>query len=144
MLLTIALMCLVASPERSARPDGDVIIVAGKPLSGDDSGFADAAAAEFSAAFERWRQLYEGARAQLKEANRKSEMHGLSAEVSADDVARLDLALQAQGVRVLVAAQDATAALQLLDDGGDDAEGAGAPPLNRFQRWIVRYLGGHG
>ena len=41
---------------------------------------ADAAAGEFSEAFDRWRQLYEGARAQLKEANRKSEMHGLSAE----------------------------------------------------------------
>jgi len=33
----------------------------------------------FSAAFDRWRQLYEGARAQLIEANRKSEMHGLTA-----------------------------------------------------------------
>lgn len=41
---------------------------------------ADSAAAGFSEAFDRWRQLYEGARAQLKEANRKSEMHGLSAE----------------------------------------------------------------
>jgi hypothetical protein len=41
---------------------------------------ADAAAREFSETFNRWRQLYEGARAQLKEANRKSEMHGLSAE----------------------------------------------------------------
>jgi Lhr-like helicase len=41
---------------------------------------AAAAAARFSEAFDRWRQLYEGARAQLKEANRKSEMHGLSAE----------------------------------------------------------------
>ena len=41
---------------------------------------ADAAEQEFSEAFDRWRQLYEGARAQLKEANRKSEMHGLSAK----------------------------------------------------------------
>jgi hypothetical protein len=41
---------------------------------------AEAAAGEFSEAFNRWRQLYEGARAQLKDANRKSEMHGLSAE----------------------------------------------------------------
>jgi hypothetical protein len=69
--------------------------------------------------------------------------HGLTAEVSADDVARLDLALAAQGVRVLVAAEDATAALQLLD-GGDDDEGGRPASLNRFQRWIVRYLGGHG
>jgi hypothetical protein len=68
--------------------------------------------------------------------------HGLTAEVSADDVARLDLALQAQGVRVLVDPQYATAALQLLN-GGDD-EGRRPESLNRFQRWIVRYLGGHG
>jgi hypothetical protein len=41
---------------------------------------ADAAAQEFSGAFNRWRQLYEGARDQLKDANRKSEMRGLSAK----------------------------------------------------------------
>ncbi len=41
---------------------------------------ADAAASRFSEAFKRWRQLYESARAQLLEANRKSEMHGLSAQ----------------------------------------------------------------
>jgi Lhr-like helicase len=33
----------------------------------------------FSAAFDRWRQLYSGARAQLQDANRRTEMHGLSA-----------------------------------------------------------------
>lgn len=33
----------------------------------------------FSGSFERWRQLYLGARAQLEESNRRSEMHGLSA-----------------------------------------------------------------
>jgi Lhr-like helicase len=33
---------------------------------------------QFSKAFERWRQLYLSAHAQLTEANRKSEMHGLS------------------------------------------------------------------
>lgn len=42
-------------------------------------GIAAAAASNFSNAFGRWRQLYEGARAQLMEANRRSEMHGLSA-----------------------------------------------------------------
>jgi hypothetical protein len=67
--------------------------------------------------------------------------HGLAAEVSADDVARLDLALQAQGVRILVAVRDATAALQLLGDDSDD-EGGNPPPMNRFQRWLVRRLGG--
>ncbi len=39
---------------------------------------AAAAATRFSGAFTRWRQLYEGARAQLVDANRRSEMHGLS------------------------------------------------------------------
>jgi Lhr-like helicase len=57
---------------------------AAAPWAADREAFAtataDAAAKEFSEAFDRWRQLYEGARAQLKEANRKSEMHGLSAE----------------------------------------------------------------
>jgi hypothetical protein len=35
---------------------------------------------QFNRAFDRWRQLYRGARAQLMDANRRSEMHGLSAE----------------------------------------------------------------
>ncbi|MDA8049847.1 MAG: DEAD/DEAH box helicase [Rhodospirillales bacterium] len=38
------------------------------------------AAQRFSQAFDRWRQLYQGARAQLQEANRKSEAHGISAK----------------------------------------------------------------
>ncbi len=41
---------------------------------------ADNAVQNFSKAFDRWRDLYKGARAQLIEANRKSEMHGLSAK----------------------------------------------------------------
>lgn len=41
---------------------------------------AVAASERFTAAFDRWRQLYESARAQLKDANRRSEMHGLSAK----------------------------------------------------------------
>ncbi len=41
---------------------------------------AQSAVARFSDAFNRWRQLYQGARLQLKEANRRSEMHGLTAE----------------------------------------------------------------
>ena len=41
---------------------------------------ADKAAGRFSEAFRRWRELYESARAQLLEANRKSEIHGLSAQ----------------------------------------------------------------
>src|SRR5690606_16155589 len=36
--------------------------------------------ARFSAAFDRWRQLYLSARTQLAEANRRSEIHGLSSK----------------------------------------------------------------
>ncbi|MGO9062088.1 MAG: DEAD/DEAH box helicase [Candidatus Binataceae bacterium] len=53
------------------------------PWATDRVGFASATSADamrrFSSAFDRWRQLYEGARSQLIEANRKSETHGLSA-----------------------------------------------------------------
>jgi Lhr-like helicase len=42
-------------------------------------GVAAAASTEFSKAFDRWRELFDGARAQLIDANRRSEMHGLSA-----------------------------------------------------------------
>jgi hypothetical protein len=41
---------------------------------------AAAASDRFSEAFDRWRQLYQSAREQLIDANRRSEMHGLSAE----------------------------------------------------------------
>lgn len=41
------------------------------------SSVATNAADQFSRAFGRWRQLYEAARTQLVDANRKSEMHGL-------------------------------------------------------------------
>lgn len=42
------------------------------------------ASKRFSDAFGRWRQLYEGARTQLIEANRKSEIHGLGAQERKD------------------------------------------------------------
>ncbi len=38
---------------------------------------AAGAAGRFSSAFDRWRQLYQGAHAQLEAANRKSEAHGI-------------------------------------------------------------------
>lgn len=41
---------------------------------------AAAAPIEFDRAFDRWRELYRAARQQLEEANRRSEMRGLSAE----------------------------------------------------------------
>jgi Lhr-like helicase len=57
---------------------------AAAPWAADREAFAKATAAAagtcFSAGFDRWRQLYNGARAQLIEANRRSEMHGLSAK----------------------------------------------------------------
>jgi Lhr-like helicase len=42
-------------------------------------GISERAPSRFSDSFDRWRQLYDSARAQLKEANRRSEMHGLPA-----------------------------------------------------------------
>ncbi len=42
--------------------------------------------------------------------------HGVRARVSADDVGGVDLALQAQGVRVLVPAEDEDDARVLLED----------------------------
>jgi len=53
------------------------------PWASDRAAFATATAADairrFASAFDRWRQLYEGARTQLVEANRRSEAHGISA-----------------------------------------------------------------
>jgi hypothetical protein len=59
------------------------LTVEAAPWVEDRNAFADATAAaaakRFSEAFGRWRQLYQSAREQLIEANRRSEMHGLSA-----------------------------------------------------------------
>jgi hypothetical protein len=58
------------------------------PWATDRQAFAEAtageAAAKFSAAFNRWRELYQGAREQLRDANRRSEMHGLPAKERKD------------------------------------------------------------
>ena len=66
--------------------------------------------------------------------------HGIHAIVSGDDVGGIDLALQAQGVRVLVPGAQADEARHLL--GRDQEEKAGGREPNAFQRWIVRVLGG--
>jgi hypothetical protein len=62
--------------------DAELTAVAA-PWATDREAFAVATAAwaysRFSGAFDRWRQLYSGARAQLIEANKRSEMHGLTA-----------------------------------------------------------------
>ena len=62
---------------------------------------------------------------------------GVPAVVSADDAAGVEVALSAQGVRVLVSADDADAARELLGEPTTPER-----PLNRFQRWLVRVLGG--
>ncbi len=58
------------------------------PWATDRAAFAAATSSDamerFSRAFERWRQLYNGARAQLIEANRKSETQGISAKERKD------------------------------------------------------------
>ena len=62
------------------------------PWAVDQAAFAAATAAaafdRFSSAFDRWRQLYRSARAQLIEANRISEQHGISAEERREAKAR--------------------------------------------------------
>lgn len=65
--------------------------------------------------------------------------HGVKAVLSADDAGGVDLALQAQGVRVLVPnGQEARARLLLQEQPKSQRQ------LNRVQRLIVRLLGGSG
>jgi hypothetical protein len=63
--------------------------------------------------------------------------HGVRAAVSADDAGGVEVALQAQGVRVLVPEGDASTARRLLPD-----EPRSGRELNRVQRLLVRVLGG--
>jgi hypothetical protein len=63
--------------------------------------------------------------------------HGVRAAVSADDAGGVDLALQAQGVRVLVPEADVSKARRLLRN-----EPTTSREPNRFQRLIIRLLGG--
>lgn len=66
--------------------------------------------------------------------------HGIAAAVSGDDVGGIDLALQSQGVRVVVPDSQADEAHRLLGHPAPDSASAGQ--LNAFQRWVVRVLGG--
>jgi Lhr-like helicase len=74
---TASMVRLLASIEAELTPEA-------APWATDHEAFAAATAREaprrFSEAFGRWRDLYNSAHAQLAEANRRSEMHGLSAE----------------------------------------------------------------
>jgi hypothetical protein len=63
--------------------------------------------------------------------------NGVRAAVSTDDAGGVEVALQAQGVRVLVADADATRARRLLQDPSTPTA-----TLNPLQRWLVRLLGG--
>lgn len=66
--------------------------------------------------------------------------HGVKASVPGDDMGGLEVALQAQGVRVLV--PDATAAEARRLPTASRSRRPEAGEHNAFQRWIVRLLGG--
>ena len=66
--------------------------------------------------------------------------HGVKASVASDDAGGMEPFLQAQGVRVLVPDAKLDQARRLLDPTG--ARRTRSSKLNRFQRWIVRSLGG--
>ncbi len=64
----------------------------------------------------------------------------IPARASGDDAGAVDLALQSQGVRVLVNEADKDAALEILGIDANPPEWG--RPLNRFEAWLVRLLGG--
>jgi hypothetical protein len=69
------------------------------------------------------------------------------ARISGDDAGGVDLALQAQGVRVLVDAADEAAARRILEespDGRSERSTAAERTPNAFQQWVIRLLGGSG
>jgi hypothetical protein len=67
--------------------------------------------------------------------------HGVRAVLSADDLGGVDMALQMQGVRVLVSVEDDLAARQLLNQGEPLAHAS--KPANGFQKWLINLLGGN-
>lgn len=67
--------------------------------------------------------------------------NGVNAFVSADDLGGVDLALQAQGVRVLVPESDQHVANELIGKSGTTS--SQTKPPNAFQRWLFRILGGN-
>lgn len=67
--------------------------------------------------------------------------HGIKARVSADDLGGVDLALQAQGVRILVSASDELEARELLGESGAAHSQSKRP--NALQRWMFSFLGGN-
>jgi hypothetical protein len=67
--------------------------------------------------------------------------HGIDAVLSADDLGGVDMALQMQGVRVLVSKEDEYAARQLLNQHEPLVSVPKAP--NTFQKWLIKWLGGN-
>ena len=67
--------------------------------------------------------------------------NGLKAYTSADDLGGVDLALQAQGVRVLVSESDGQAAKKLLNHPNLVLLPKRFP--NAFQKWLINMLGGN-
>jgi hypothetical protein len=63
--------------------------------------------------------------------------HGVDAVMSADDLGGVDMALQMQGVRVLVSKEDEYAARQ-----HEPLVSATKAP-NAFQKWLFKLLGGN-
>lgn len=66
---------------------------------------------------------------------------GLTAYISADDLGGVDLALQAQGVRILVSDADGQEARKLLSQSLPVSPRM--KPPNAFQRWLFTLLGGN-
>jgi hypothetical protein len=66
--------------------------------------------------------------------------HGVKAFMSADDLGGVDMALQMQGVRVLVSAQDEMKARRLLNLTEPSISAPKDP--NKFQKWLFKLLGG--
>lgn len=66
---------------------------------------------------------------------------GVRAYISADDLGGVDLALQAQGVKILVSDADGQEAREMLGDSSRIP--ARTKPPNSFQRWLFALLGGN-
>jgi predicted Fe-Mo cluster-binding NifX family protein len=67
--------------------------------------------------------------------------HGVNAVLSADDLGGVDMALQMQGVRVLVSEQDEMTARQLLNQREPIV--SKVHPPNAAQKLLIKLLGGN-
>ena len=67
--------------------------------------------------------------------------HDVDARSSGDDAGAVDLALQSQGVRVIVNDIDQEVAREIL--GLELPSTVMNRPFNRFEAWLIRLLGGN-